>query len=340
MNLIILEHEPFTERKVKHYYISEFIERGFFVEYWDLSNILPYLKNTTIDLKKDRENVRRFEDYRIFLKDLSELSIDNTVLIVEVLFHFKVIDMFKMLRDRQFKWVRINYYHNPTNYFNPSISIIDKVKNNLKAESIINYLNRCKLKRYKSLSKPTLYFVTGSESIDTEVETVSLDYFDISEYNRIVSSSEPPVIQGKYIVFLDIMLPNHPDLKRYNIKSIDEVSYYRKLNIFFDAIEKKYNKQVVIASHPKANYSNEFGSRLIIANQTANLVVYSDLVITHGSLSISYALLSKKKLTYIFFDKMKDNTILRFLYNRMLKASNELGAGLINIDDSSSYTSL
>ncbi|MDM8177219.1 hypothetical protein QT327_23190 [Olivibacter sp. 47] len=102
--------------------------------------------------------------------------------------------------------------------------------------------------------------------------------------------------------------------------------------LFFDNIERLYNKPIIIASHPKANYNNEYGNRIVIKEATARLVKDSDLVITHGSLSISYALLAQKPLLYVYFEEMLKTETLRGYYRRMEKACEKLGAGLYNID--------
>ena len=39
-----------------------------------------------------------------------------------------------------------------------------------------------------------------------------------------------------------------------NIKSVEPISYFKSLCVFFDSLEKKFNLKVVIAAHPKAEY--------------------------------------------------------------------------------------
>src|SRR5690606_16034895 len=97
------------------------------------------------------------------------------------------------------------------------------------------------------------------------------------------------------IVFLDIMLVDHPDSQRIgNNAVVPRELYFSQLNRFFDQVEKKTGLPVVIASHPKADYTTEFEHRLCIKNKTAELSIGAELILTHGSLSISYALLAEK----------------------------------------------
>ena len=75
---------------------------------------------------------------------------------------------------------------------------------------------------------------------------------------------------------------------------------YSKLNNLYELFElqsNKYNKKILIASHPRADYSrkNPFLNREIIKNKTIELVDNADIVLAHTSTSISFAVLFKSE---------------------------------------------
>ena len=132
--------------------------------------------------------------------------------------------------------------------------------------------------------------------------TISINHPD---YEKFKFSEHRSIIKGDYIVFLDTFFPYHPDLKKFFNVNLEYCGnrYNKSLIRFFDFIEEKYKMPVVIAAHPKSNYkSGDFGKREIIRYQTDNLVINSSAVLTHGSNSISYAILADKPMALICTD--------------------------------------
>ena len=120
--------------------------------------------------------------------------------------------------------------------------------------------------------------------------------------NFLINVNDPKIdiIRNKYVVFLDVFLPYHPDTPLMNLPLIEYPDiYFSEMNSFFDLIEDKYNLEVVIAAHPSANYiGNEFNDRKIIENRTRELVRSSEFVLSHHSNSISYAILYNKDIVF------------------------------------------
>lgn len=332
MKIIIIDHEPFSERKTQHYYLDQFFKDGINVEYWDVSKALPYSKHVEYSYQSSRDFVRVFCDYNSLLQSIGKLEKKKTVIVLELFLRISTFSLFKAIRKQGLKWCRINYYQNPVAAFADLSTRSQKIRKILNIRFLWNKLNLLYLNKKEDFSQPDLLFLTGNITSVNKVRTVSLDFFDVEEYERLLLHADKPLINGSYFVFLDVMFASHPDFKRLNIKTIDEKIYFGKMRSFFDNLEKFYNKPVVIASHPKANYSDEYGNRTIIKDATARLVKDSDLVITHGSLSISYALLAQKPLLYVYFDEMLKTGTLRVYYRRMEKACEKLGAKLYNID--------
>ena len=102
------------------------------------------------------------------------------------------------------------------------------------------------------------------------------------------------------------------------LRPIDPERYFSSLNVYFARLEAVLGIRVVIAAHPKANYqATRFDGRTIIAGRTPELVRDADLVISHHSTSISYAVLAEKPIVFVYTSDMKvayDQTIMAYLF--------------------------
>lgn len=196
------------------------------------------------------------------------------------------------------------YLKQPLEFFKRVISkIIDKLLIKL------NLINLNYDIRFVSGSIPLQIVRSNSKKI------VELNYIDY-EYNRDKVSTFKN--EKKYFVFLDVYLHKHPDynfLKIGNLNNFSAEKYLKNLNNFFDKIEKRFNVEVIIAAHPKSHYNeNEFENRKIIKNDTVSLVKNADAVISHHSTSISYAVLNKKPIIFIYDNAIKNNFKNIYIY--------------------------
>jgi len=153
------------------------------------------------------------------------------------------------------------------------------------------------------------------------------------------SLKEPPHLKEKYILFLDSNLPFLSDiLITRKEESIEPKKYYKLLNDFFNYVERKYGYNVVIAAHPKAEYSDKiFRGRKIIKYKTANLIQNAEFVLTHDTNSNINAVLCHKPLVFLYYKEMLEKgsrpcAIATMEYSRLLKAP------LVNIEDDYSLT--
>jgi hypothetical protein len=181
-------------------------------------------------------------------------------------------------------------------------------------------------------------FVAGKKAYDLAMQkntpiVLSINYIDYEKFLDFRENNVLPKINfKKYFVFLDSYLHKHEDaqfLATYQDFSAER--YLETLNKLFDYLEKRYGVNVVIAAHPKSNYiNNEFKHRLVIKNDTVNLVKYCNGLISHWSTSISFAVLFYKPLIISY-----THDIVRCFNGGYLYAcafAKELGCELINLD--------
>lgn len=172
--------------------------------------------------------------------------------------------------------------------------------------------------------------VNGFKLIGPETKLLWAHSFD---YERFCEEREKnPGLSSSHIVFLDEYVPFHPDYVFQGISppvSADE--YYPALNKFFEWIETRLGKPVVIAAHPRSHYERHpdfFGGRKVIRGETPKLVREAALVLSHSSTSVCHAVLCKKPILFIALEKFFG----RFEGDLTRGLSNVLGKSLVTID--------
>jgi hypothetical protein len=162
---------------------------------------------------------------------------------------------------------------------------------------------------------PDISFLVGDLSVNHlnkhsihRIFTTSQSWYDIENQKKLKTINN--LCPQNYILFIDDCLSQSVDFILTNQKSIitpDE--YYILLNNFFDKIEFEFNIPIIIAGHPNGkyieNYANYFNNRTLIFDSTASLTLNADLVLTHYSTAINYAILSEKRIILMNFYKLQ-----------------------------------
>ncbi|WP_300704995.1 hypothetical protein [Bacteroides sp.] len=294
--IIIIGVSPLVRRRADVFYIDEFINKGYKVEHCDLSpcfyindlynNIITSLYTYTFST---------IDDFKAYL---NLQVIKDTVFIVELLPIKRLEPIFKILKDYRCYCIRINV--NASDMSEKSPTFMMRIKYGLWGLSTIKSLLKF---TYKKCTKScvinsvfdiySLYISSGNnKKIDIHINQYDWDKTN-RKVDRVIS------VDYKYAIFCDEYFPYHPDFKEYNLDKVNAIAsmYHNQMNSYFDYIENKYHIKIVIAAHPKSNYEgNEFGDRPILKFKTMELVKYSEFVILHGSMSISYAILFDKPI--------------------------------------------
>ncbi|MBU5615229.1 hypothetical protein [Geomonas azotofigens] len=133
---------------------------------------------------------------------------------------------------------------------------------------------------------------------------VPVNLCDFDNYVR-TKDVDQRLIPGRYCVFLDINLAYHSDLKLVGWDFVTPSEYVASLERFFGMLEERYHVQVVIAAHPNANYGDLYFGRKAFKGATPELVRDAEFVISHHSTAISYAVLNRKSLLFIYTTEME-----------------------------------
>ncbi|MEN5233639.1 hypothetical protein [Sphingobacterium faecium] len=352
MKIIILDHEPFSARKNNHFFIQEFRNKGIEVEFWSLWKMFPYSKKINYHTALEGPQICYIKTKRELRKKFNEIDNKNTFLFVEFWFNSQTWHVHQLLVQNNIKWGRIEYYHNPTySFYLPQGDIAtpkkwSRYKNLLTNIFSLDYIKFHLLLKFdntyiRNIMTADISFITGENSgtFSQAKKHTSIDYFDVETYR--IEKAKTPLLNYPYTVFADIFLGKHPDLQIHHGNDyMDMDEYYKKLNTFFDHLEASLGMPVVIAAHPKSSYKDEFKGRKCIKNETANLIINSQLVVQHASLSISYALLAEKKVIQFYDNSFLVNPVLNRFYHIMRNVSSQTATPCINIDEENDYKKL
>jgi hypothetical protein len=199
-----------------------------------------------------------------------------------------------------------------------------------------------KLKNKFNKKVPQIFYdklvVTGKiglkdPDIGLNTKVIYAHTYDYDNYLDIDNAPKSG-IKKPYAVFVDQYLPLHPDAPIYfgvNPRCTPE-KYYPALNNFFNIFEREYNMDVIVGAHPKSDYESNpkfLYGRKFIKNKTMSLIKDSEVVITHASAAISYAILFKKPIIFL----LSDEYIRSFDNYTPAVLAKKLNSTYFNIDD-------
>ncbi|MHA7608278.1 hypothetical protein ACV0BM_005390 [Elizabethkingia meningoseptica] len=346
MKIVIIDHEPYSQMREDYFFINEFIENGFDVEFWSVWKVLKYSKDVEYNYRLEKDNVHYISSEKEFISKLSSLDHSKTFLFIEFWFNKDTYHFFEILYNKRIKWGRLDYFLNPVNNLleveresTKDGKLYNKFGYLAKAflkpkEYRFNYLQLFKQKYLIQLNTSDLIFMTGSNrrGLHPSKQYVSIDYFDIVKFNKELTNFK--LLDYPYIVFADVYLGYHPDFQIGNTGEYMNVQLYLdKLNSFFDKLECIFQMPVVIAAHPKSSYTNEFNNRLCIKNASANLIMNSRLLLQHNSLSVTYAMLGNVPIMPFYTSEFVENKVLKNIYRDLWNLSDEIKIVPINIDN-------
>lgn len=341
--VIYIGYQPLTVKIREDFYMKNLLNEDFEVEYWDLTDI--YFKNILKD-ELDEKFIIKIMSFKQLKNYLSKQNIENTLFISNITFEYRVLKLYRLLSK----------YNCRTSFFargsTPSFSEDKSMRNFFKTikkifqiKLLLLYLgNKYSelLKKFGIVKKYEVVFQAGDAGIysigyGSQLESaksniVNVNSFDFDKFKEKENSLR--VINNKYCVYLDEYLPYHPDFKMFKIKTVDPSNFYKKLNNYFDLIEKKYDVEILIAAHPKANKYKEinpFNNRKIFFNSSAELTKHSEFVIMHCSTSVSFAVLNNKPIISLTSDHLK--SVMPNYDCIIKKFSDSLDTYLVNIDN-------
>lgn len=336
--IIFITTQALNQRNLNRFHLLLFIKNGWKVNYWNVQNI--FYKNKFYDLYLEHKiskinNVKFNNTFSLFKKVfLTENSyyvdfLDNSFLsfILRKLLYFKnnkriLVDSANYpLHDIKNLNLKLLFNQLGFFFFIKSIKILILI---IIRKIMLKFLN----------TDVFIHLVSGklsrirSEKLYGKNLQLKSHSFDYNIYLENISKK-------KYldkIVFVDQDWPLPFELAiRGGKKFVTFDNYWKSLNVFFDYLENKFNKEVIIARHPRAKKNIKISNKKIVYNFTDQLIKYSFLNITHTSNAIQFALLYKKPLLIISTNELEQNQDTA-VYSDMLALSKSLNKKILNID--------
>ena len=348
--IIFITQNKLTKRDYSRFGFDIFINRGYKVDYWDITPVLRsfYHENFVNPDLFEYKNTKIFYELNEIVKSLKNLKKSDVVIsLIKPDINSKLI--FEVMNELKIHYGFISNTDHPENSNKKLIkkltliNLIETIKNNPFSifSKIIKKISR-KFVNNKIELNPFFVMVSGKNSFDQcktkfknsdLIKTHALDY-DTYLDDLIKNDSDQFKMQD-YAVLIDNNLPfsiDHSWGKNQPASWCDADDYFSEINKFLDLFTISTKLNVIIAAHPRSDYSdNVFGGRKIFKNKTSTLIKHSKCVLMHQSTSTNFAVLYRKPIFFLnssLFD-LKFRTRIKFL-------SNYFGDDAINL--SSNYS--
>ena len=293
--LIIYSSVPVFDTWPKKFKLDQLKNYGFDVEIWSTEEIFFKLENIKAAASGSKSYLYRELDV-IKIKNFDDLekrvaSLDLNAIVVVLTLGINNNKKIKISDLEIFNKHKIQYvlHHLIPHHYIPNLW--SKLKLNLKLLKI-RFQNKKK--------KPSLIIGTGSEGRKqvSKIYKKNFIYKSLPSYN-IIWHREEPIINEKYIVYVDGAVNLSPDAELFGLTNPNQdiEGFYKRINNVFEKIENWTNFKVIIAASGKYDYEiNPFKNRDIIYKKTANLIQHSKLVLGHNSSGVDQAIVDYKPL--------------------------------------------
>ena len=187
--------------------------------------------------------------------------------------------------------------------------------------------------------RPDVALVAGNRAIRYEIKRsknlIFCNSFDAHAFKSVdISSSSQTreLIEGNYDVFIDDCLTMSPTGKMLNWSLVEPETYFSLLNAYFSLREYATGRKIVICGHPNSRYMSQyqdnFDGRKFYMDSTQQIVRLSHTVLSHGSTSLSFAVLGNKPIVFLTSTEI-DTSVFG---SNIKTLSRQLGSPLISID--------
>lgn len=299
--IIFLDQEPLTQRRLKVFNLEKLIEKGFYVEFWDLS---AYCFGVHIAYTLERDYVRKFHTRRDILQALDrQFQQDNRTLFIFEGYLAQIQPALNTYLRRKGA-LTVRYEINTTSVVR-SRSFTERAARWIRRPwEFPKQLIRKGWRILKTrLNEPFSYVLSSGNVLPADFAVNHSDYELFLELTFQTPVPLAPPLPEQYIVYLDDFFPYHPDYRSHGL-DIDHLAapYFESLQKFFARLETQLGMPVIVAAHPKAEYTHEFGERRIEYGKSVRLVQSATYVVATSSASIGFAVMFRKSLLLIASD--------------------------------------
>jgi hypothetical protein len=310
-HIIFLTYSNFSERDYIRYGIEIFKDNRYNITIFNVAEIVIPMRRENIE----NNNVSLHVEHIDSLENFSDLvqQHSGSVYISLMGFSLGILPLYRILSQNKCKYGAI--YTNAIPLLHKSNNYFIKTINRFKLFTFKRLYYHIKKQLYikSSLTRAFDFVIVGGEKSLLNIENINhktmVVFTHTMDYDLFLNSSSY-IANEDYFVFLDEYTPYHPDWGLFNIDNSKIAdSYYGKMNSFFEKLEKKYHKKIIICAHPRADYTkigDVWKGREIVYSQTLSYVKNAFACITHASTSTNFAVLFKKPVIFVTMYELKD----------------------------------
>ncbi len=339
--IIIISWSNYDQRIGDQFDVLYLINNGYVVEYWDVSNItIPGYSVKNCIPPEGLVNVK-FENKKEFIGRVNKERHSYFIVYMNCcpksFFCYRILSKFNCF---QIYWV---------NGVLPAVSKITRYSQYIRILSLDNILQifqkiifslllNTKLIRPVNILLKTCDIASNKGGCKINDKTKVFPFNTLDFQQTLLQNNVDPFPNERYIVFLDQYLPFHPDNKMRGI-NYDPSDYFMQMNHFFNRIEEKLSCKVIIAGHPavedRQSYCTYFNGRKVVYDNTMVLIKNSIATIAHFSTAVSYSVIFKKKIFFVFSEDMKNTSPLQYSMGNNI--SSMLKSRIIELNNKSNF---
>lgn len=345
--VVFVRYFPLTELIYRDLYFQQLIQNHIKVEYLDITNL--FYPNRVTENSFEFDGIVKIDSYNQLKDYFVKNSNQRTLFISLMTFEPRVFKLFRIFTRYNLNLGVFGRGAFPSIVSNKRTEILRilKVISFKRIGLFIAYRltifakKRGYIKPYDYIFKAGEYGASGF-GIGSEIDNKSAKIIEVNavDYDKYLIHKQLIVDdKNDYIVFLDQYLPYHPDAAFFEIKTVEPEIYFKELNNFFDRLESKTGKNIIIAAHPKAErYKdfNPFNGRDIYFNQSNDLVKNAFLVLTHASTAICFPICYQKRIILLTSEYL--NKILPQFFLTAQAIAVASGATIISVDNNEEIT--
>ena len=337
---LVITCQPLTIHYVKRFGLKYLNRYKGNIVFLNLSPLITkyetdnYYKNNLIINYKNYKNIN---SYKSLFKELSKFKGEFFYMFLQGPHYIISLILALVMRIKKGKKIVLHHGFNPQ----PNETNLLKLKRFIKKKSLVKLIIKSLYK--KSIVflttlidlKPFYFFVSSQHLFDKcfkkyPKKTQRVFSHDSFIYNKIKNKKNLiSLSKKKYILFIDQEQENSFENRLLYGSPYIKSNYWERMESFFKFIEKKAGMEVIIAAHHRRMNTNFIKNRKIYKNQTPLLTLHSDIVLTHDSNALNYAVLCKKPIIFLTLNEFNEKNKI----SAIKKLSRLLKAKIVNIDE-------
>jgi hypothetical protein len=300
---------PFTDVDHPKYEIDRLLSDGCEIDIIDLSAIMYPMKsfpkrNTPLPQGMTESVITKRQDFNLAHQILGNA---NLIICSASSGHLNKANLAAMRLISASKTPYIIIYRNPVPLIDRPIvrsTIFQRLRRLNVANSILNRMPLSALG-----VRAADYIILGGRASLIPMRLISgatkkiWSFAEVHQEFHDEIEARPRINETKTAVYIDQNFAFHPDMAMVDRSQyVDPDKIYSSLRTFFSCLEAALGVRVVIAAHPKADYSafpELFGNREIIYRETARLIRECQLAICFYSTAANLAVMFRKPLAII-----------------------------------------